>query len=154
MGRTSLHLHSWVLRAVTSCRVTQSPDSAPVSNISPKGRGSRPRAVNEIMQCSYKNSSVAFKFFTFFSPIIISSRIFQILCPVIFCQGCCHTFNAELHLESSQTNEFSTSTPPHLFSVHLSGISCFSKTSLNTSIMKSTGVIYHSPHLWKQLKKN
>lgn len=137
MGRTGLHLYSWVLQAVTSCRVTQSPDSTFVSIISPRGHGANRDTVNEVV-CYY--CSVVFRFFIFFFSIIIyfqtvAQNVGCFLVSSNFLSRLLSHFHAELHLQSSQTNEFSMSILPHLFSVSRL---MYTKVSLNTSIMKST----------------
>lgn len=98
----------------------------------PKGAWSKPGTVNEIVLFTYKNISGAFKFFIFFFSIIIyfqavAQNVGCFLVSSGFLSRLLYHFHAELHLESSQTNEFSTSILPHLFSVSLSSVSCIPK---------------------------
>lgn len=96
----------------------------------PKGPWSKLATVKEIVLFSYKDSSVAFKCFIFFIVIhfkVVAQNVGHFLVSSAFPSRLLSHFHAELHLESSQTNELSTSILPHLFNVSLSHVSCIPK---------------------------
>lgn len=95
MGRAGLHLYSWLLQAMTSRRVTQSPDSS-----QPKGASwSRPGTMNQAdlhpnQLCRAFTLSILYLSVCLFLCICSSNNAKILpfsLCPVVFSQGCCHT---------------------------------------------------------------
>lgn len=106
MGRAGLHLYSWVLKAVTSYTVTQSPDSPVVSRSSLKGYDPT---------CKQKSCFTFPIFYLQLVVIIRRGRRFQavaqnVCCvpmPSAFLSRLPPRFHAEQHLENSQTNELS-----------------------------------------------
>lgn len=85
-----------VMQVMTSWGVIQSPDITIVSSISPKGHCSseQDQIILSLFNSKKERKKVMFFIFSFLATFSSSSRkswLFP-LCPVVCCQGYCHTF--------------------------------------------------------------